>query len=154
MADFMPDGKDAKALTSAVKDIVGSTQSSQNVMLAGGDTDVLRSIIEEMQKTTTPEGMEEVMKAIFSQGFEKELPKILSKANSAGIRPQDATTQQLLEQDLATRLSSQVALLLGQQQANTANAAANLGELTKKPTVTNLETKDEGIVGQIAGWFS
>ena len=127
----------------------GTDQSS--IMKAGGDVDMLKKLLDEMSKSTTAEGMDALFKQIFQQGFEANMPKLLNSANTSGIRPQDATTQQLMQNDLIARLTGAAAEALGKQQASTAQAAGDYASLTEKPVVTTVSGQGK-ISGSTDAW--
>lgn len=132
---------DPNAWSSAVNrdvEMMGGRRQSI-VTKGGGDVEMLKKVLDEMSKSTTAEGMQTLIQSIFKTGFEKQMPQLLSAANTAGIRPQDATTQTLLQNDLVSRLVGEGVKALGTQQAATAQAASSYGQLTEKPVVTTLE---------------
>jgi hypothetical protein len=135
----------------------GQQKTDVNVMKGGGDVTLLKKILDEMSLSTTPEGMDALIKTVFKQGFEQQMPKLLNAANTAGIRPQDATTQALLQNDLMARLASEGVKALGAQQAAVATGAGNYASLTEKPIVTKTTTPGLNIgqsVGQLTGLWS
>lgn len=111
-----------------------------------GDVKLLKKILEEMTSSTDAAGMDAVFKQIFQRGFEAQMPKLLNAANTTGIRPQDSTTQQLLQNDLVARLTGESQMALGKQQQLAAQVADAYAGRTEKPVVTKVEGE-----GKISG---
>jgi hypothetical protein len=111
-----------------------------------GDVSMLKKVLEEMAKSTDAEGMTALFQQIFKKGFEEQMPKLLSNANTAGIRPQDATTQTLMQNDLMARLTGASMEALGKQQASYGQLAGQYASLTEKPVVTTVQGE-----GKISG---
>lgn len=128
-------GADAWAANAqAVGSLLGGSGSGGT---SAGDVEPLRKVLDEMSASMTPEGMDALFTAIFKQGFEKNMPTLLNTANTTGIRPQDSTTQQLMTNDLISRLTGQAAGALQTQQANAGNVAAAIAEGTKSSSQTS-----------------
>lgn len=145
-------GSDAQGWSTAVNtDVINmGGRDTTNVMKGGGDVEMLKKLLDSMAASSTPEGMQALIDSIFKTGFEKNMPTLLNAANTAGVRPQDATTQQLLTNDLIARLTGEGAAALREQQTATAQAASSYGQLTEKPIVTKIsgEGKASGTVNR------
>lgn len=111
---------------------------SYNTMKGDGDVAMLKKLLEDMSGSNSAAGMESVFKQIFSRGFESQMPKLLNAANTSGIRPQDSTTQQLLQNDMIARLTGESNVALQKQQATFGDLASKFASLTEKPVVTKI----------------
>lgn len=127
----------------------GTQQST--VTKGEGDVAMLKKLLEEMSSSLTPEGMQATLKGIFKAGYESQMPTLLSKATSAGIRPQDATTQTLLENDLMARLTGEGAKALTAQQQAYGDLASRYAQLTEKPVVTTVQGQGK-VSGSTDAW--
>lgn len=121
--------------------------TDKNTVTKGeGDVAMLKKLLEDMSGSNTADGIQALFKQIFTKGFEEQMPQLLNAANTTGIRPQDATTQQLLQNDLLARLTGASAEALGKQQASYGDLASRYAQLTEKPVVTKVQGE-----GKISG---
>ena len=127
----------------------GSDRST--VTKGEGDVTALKKILDEMSNSTNAAGMDAVFKQIFQRGFEAQMPKLLNAANTTGIRPQDSTTQQLLQNDLVARLTGESQMALGKQQQLAAQIADAYAGRTEKPIVTKVTGEGKLSGGGITG---
>ena len=88
-------------------------------------------------KSITSDGMDELIKTIFKQGMEKQMPDILGKANQSGSIPQSSTTGVMLTNDLLARLSGVAQQALLGQQSAAGQLAVNYAELLRGPVQTS-----------------
>jgi len=119
----------------ALLPMLTQAQTSQTKSGGTGDVSGLQALLAALMPTTNAAGMDPVIRAIFQQGFEKQMPQLYNAANQAGVRPGSSTQQQLMLNDLNARLSAEAAKAVSQQQQTAGQVATAIAQNTKTPEV-------------------
>ena len=120
----------------------GTTSQSQT-QATTADTAGLQQILGQQLASSTPAGMEALLKELFTTGAQQVPVLTQAYANATGTRSSNNSGLQLSLNDLNKTLAGQAATLVGQQQQQAAATAGKLADATKQVTSNTTTTQKQ-----------
>lgn len=133
------------ALPALLMQLLGTkgTASQSQTQATTADTAGLQQILGQQLASSTPAGMEALLKELFTTGAQQVPVLTQAYANATGTRSSNNSGLQLSLNDLNKTLAGQAAALVGQQQQQAAATAAKLADATKQVTSNTTTTQKQ-----------
>ena len=127
------------ALPALLQQLMGTTQKTSGgtaTQTSTANTAPLQQVFDQQQRSSTPEGMAELIREMFTQGAQAVPVLTGAYANATGTRSSNNSGLALSLAELNKTLAGQAAGMVGQQQQAASNTAAQIANASRGTVTT------------------